>query len=139
MPTILGVGGGASPACHLMVVAGWPKLRFSASFPKERWGIVSALAGSLGLARQSDPVAMAKESRALNLMRLLGVNADELAIRVKDVAWHANGSPTWRTNYHDFWNRGTIRFVFGRGVSTDSLRMVSYGGLEGASEASRLY
>jgi hypothetical protein len=84
-------------------------------------------------------VAMAKESRALNLMRLLGVNADELAIRVKDVAWHANGSPTWRTNYHDFWNRGTIRFVFGRGVSTDSLRMVSYGGLEGASEASRLY
>jgi hypothetical protein len=38
-----------------------------------------------------------------------------------------------------FWNRRTIRFVFGRGVSEDSLRMVSYGGLEGGSEVSWLY
>jgi hypothetical protein len=32
-----------------------------------------------------------------------------------------------------------IRFVFGRGASADSLRMVSYEGLEGGSEASWLY
>jgi hypothetical protein len=32
-----------------------------------------------------------------------------------------------------------MRFVFDRGVSADSLRMVSYGGLEGGSEASWLY
>jgi hypothetical protein len=48
-------------------------------------------------------------------------------------------SPTWRANCCGFLNRGTIRFVFGRGVSVDSLRMVSYGGLGGGSEASRLY
>lgn len=29
---------------------------------------------------------------------------------------------------HGFRNQGIIRFVFGRGVSVDSLRMVSHGG-----------
>jgi hypothetical protein len=38
-----------------------------------------------------------------------------------------------------FWNHGTIRFVFDSGVSTDSLRMVSYIWLWGGSEASWLY
>jgi hypothetical protein len=33
-----------------------------------------------------------------------------------------------------FWNRGTIRFVFGRGASVDSLQMVSYRGLKGGCE-----
>jgi hypothetical protein len=32
-----------------------------------------------------------------------------------------------------------MKFVFGRGVSADSLRMVSYEGLEGGSETSGLY
>jgi hypothetical protein len=32
-----------------------------------------------------------------------------------------------------------MRFVFGKGVSADSLRMVSYGGLEGGPKASWLY
>jgi hypothetical protein len=34
---------------------------------------------------------------------------------------------------------GTIIFMFGRGVSADSLRMVSYRGLEGGSKTSWLY
>jgi hypothetical protein len=33
-----------------------------------------------------------------------------------------------------FQKLGTIRFVFGRGASADSLRMVSHGGLEDGSE-----
>jgi hypothetical protein len=87
---VSGVGSGASPACRLMVVVGWPKLYFSSSFPKQRWGIVSALTDLSGLARQSAPVAMAKKSRAPKLMRLLRANADEQTIGMKDVAWHAN-------------------------------------------------
>jgi hypothetical protein len=67
-------------------------------------------------------------------MQFLGVNADEPAIGVKNVAWHANDPSTWRANYRGFWNRGTIRFLFGRGASTDSLQMVSYEGLEGGFE-----
>lgn len=35
---------------------------------------------------------------------------------------------------HGFRNQGIIRFVFGRGVSMDSLRMVSHGGLKGGYE-----
>jgi hypothetical protein len=38
-----------------------------------------------------------------------------------------------------FWNRGTIRFMFDRGASVDSLRMVSYRGLEGGCEMRGLY
>ena len=71
------------------------------------------------------PVGVGKKSRVPNLMWLPEVNADELAIGVKDVAWHANGPPTWRANCRGFWNRRTIRFVFDMGVSVDSLRMVS--------------
>jgi hypothetical protein len=37
------------------------------------------------------------------------------------------------------WEPGTIRFVFGRDASADSLRMVSHGGLGGGSETRGLY
>jgi hypothetical protein len=40
---------------------------------------------------------------------------------------------------HGFWNWGTIRFVFRRGSSMDSLQMVSYVGLESGSETRRLH
>jgi hypothetical protein len=97
-------------------------------------GAMRVLTGLSGQVRQGAPVVVARKSRVLNLTWLPGVNADKLAIGAKNVAWHANGSPTWRGNCHGFGNRGTIRFVFGRGASVDSLRMVSYGELEGGSE-----
>jgi hypothetical protein len=40
---------------------------------------------------------------------------------------------TWRANCRGFGNRGTIRFVFGRGAGADSLQMVNHRGLEGGS------
>jgi hypothetical protein len=62
--------------------------------------------GSIALdpARRSLPVAAARKSRELNLMLLQGAkvlppaDADELAIGVKNIAWHAcgplSGAPT---------------------------------------------
>jgi hypothetical protein len=66
-------------------------------------------------------VVVERKSRVPNLMWLPGVNADEPAIRVKNIAWHTNDPPTWRANCRGFWNWGTIRFVFGRGAIMDSL------------------
>lgn len=42
-------------------------------------------------------------------------------------------------NCPGFWNRWTIRFMLGSGASADSLRMMSYMGLEGGSETRGLY
>jgi hypothetical protein len=68
----------------------------------------------------------------------LSLSVDEWGVIGKEPGC-ALSSPTWHANYRGFWNQGTIRFVFGRGVSADSLRIMSYEGFEDKSEASWLY
>jgi hypothetical protein len=60
--------------------------------------------GMLGAERQSSPVEVARKSRVPNVMRFRGAkvsppaNADDCAIKVPGVTWHANdplpGAPT---------------------------------------------
>ena len=75
-------------------------------------GRVPMVIGTSGLARRSSPVAVARKSSEPNMTWLLGakasppINADDLAIEVENVSWHANESPTWRANCRGFGNRG---------------------------------
>jgi hypothetical protein len=92
---------------------------FSALLLVEHVGCVPMVVGMMGIMRLSSSAAVAKKSRMPKVMQL-----------PRPSKWKASLStvapPTWHANCRDFGNQRTMRFVFGRGASADSLRMVNH-------------